>query len=51
MQCFSHNLDVFTPKIREKLIDFNICMNQKKCCLHKPKEIARLAPGARTCIV
>ena len=35
MQWFSHILDVFTPKIRQKFFDFNIFMNQNKRRLHK----------------
>ena len=35
MQWFSHDLDVFTPKIRGKCYDINIFMNQNKCRLHK----------------
>ena len=35
MQWFSHILDVFTPKIRRKVFDFNIFMNQNKRRLHK----------------
>ena len=35
MQWFSHILDVFTPKIRQKFFDFNTFMNQNKHRLHK----------------
>ena len=35
MQWFFHILDVFTPKIRQKVFDFNIFVNQNKCRLHK----------------
>ena len=34
MQWFSQILDVFTPKIKQKIFDSNIFMNQK-WCLHK----------------
>ena len=35
MQWFSQILDVFTPKIRQKFVDFKIFMNQNKRRLHK----------------
>ena len=35
MQWFSHILDVFTPKTRQKFFNFNIFMNQNKRRLHK----------------
>ena len=35
MQWFSHILDVFTQKTRQKFFDFNIFMNQNKRRLHK----------------
>ena len=34
MQWFSQILDVLTPKIRRKFVDFNIFMNQNKRRLH-----------------
>ena len=35
MQWFSHSLDVFTPKIKRKFLDFYIFMNQNERRLHK----------------
>ena len=35
MQWFSHDFDVYTPKIRRKFSDMQIFINVYKCRLHK----------------
>ena len=44
VHCFSQNSDVFTPKIRQKISDFNIFMNQNKRCFQNLRVIVNTIP-------